>query len=397
MPLRSSELQEHYIRSVIDGVREISPIESQVRQEKLGLQWLQPPFVVAVVYTDYSGAEYTEKDSMIYTLKELVQRKLYKAGIPSYCILNSYNNIVCVLSVPASHRSASALEELFARIQDSIVRYCSLSGFVGIGNTVSSVQEICISAAEASEMLGYKYRYASHGVITAANIVPFQHANAKNRNVLFDRVIGCFEDGNLGLFSVRLEELIQAVRLQKNGSNTSIKRTLAELLIHILHVASNSNLDTEMALHGRDPYIWIMNQRTTPDIVDWILEVTTNLLHVREARQETTENSIIQNAKDFIDQNMADEQLGLQSVSEAVGLTASYFSTLFHQQTGEGLASYIVRKRIERACFLLRATEIPVNMVALQLGFSSTKYFNQSFKSKMAMTPTQYRKKTAQS
>ena len=47
--------------------------------------------------------------------------------------------------------------------------------------------------------------------------------------------------------------------------------------------------------------------------------------------------------------------------------------------------------RIEKACELLRETDISVATVAKRVGFNSANYFYRVFKQWVGMTPTQYR------
>jgi two-component system response regulator YesN len=84
----------------------------------------------------------------------------------------------------------------------------------------------------------------------------------------------------------------------------------------------------------------------------------------------------------------------LQTVSDAMGLTAPYFSQLFSRETGQGVNAYITGLRMEFAGRLLSSSDLKVDDIAAQTGFSSASYFNLVFKKTFGMTPTQYRKKT---
>ena len=66
-------------------------------------------------------------------------------------------------------------------------------------------------------------------------------------------------------------------------------------------------------------------------------------------------------------------------------------STLFKQETGMGIASYIRKKRMEAACNMLRYSDIPYAEIAQILAFSSQSHFIQVFKADTGMTPHEYR------
>ena len=388
------EQQEHFIRSVLDGIREFSQAEIEIRQNKLQLQWLQPPFVVAVVAPDYTPVPFESKDEVIQRVKAYTQQTLAKQGYSAYCQLDSRNNLVLLLTLENSETKHSELDTLFLNLRKKLLHFFGLDLFISIGNVQNAATDIHISYAEANQMLYYKYQYGSRGVILAANIAPYRHAAALSNTVAFDRVVGCFTDGNLGKLAVRLDELIEEIRARPNVSGTSIRRTLAALVIHILNIASDSDQNAEAVLDGRDPYHWILVQSTTPVIREWILELCSRLIAQRQSREEKIETEVIRRAKTFIAENISNGDLSLQTVSEEIGLTAPYFSQLFSRETGQGVNAYITGQRMEFAGRLLTSSDLKVDDIAAQTGFSSANYFNLVFKKNFGITPTQYRKKT---
>ncbi|NUU68249.1 helix-turn-helix transcriptional regulator [Enterobacteriaceae bacterium BIT-l23] len=86
------------------------------------------------------------------------------------------------------------------------------------------------------------------------------------------------------------------------------------------------------------------------------------------------------------------EKFSLDRLAQEIGLSRSYTSRLFRQQTGGSLHEYLLSRRIKRACELLRTTALPVEAIAAAVGFSDVTWFITSFKKMMNSTPLQYRK-----
>lgn len=99
----------------------------------------------------------------------------------------------------------------------------------------------------------------------------------------------------------------------------------------------------------------------------------------------------IRMAKQYV-QKHYDQPITLEDVCEVVGFSASYFSTLFKKETGEGFARYLTRVRMERAKELLQQTNLPVSEVCTRVGYSDLKHFTQNFKKETNLNPGQYRK-----
>lgn len=73
-------------------------------------------------------------------------------------------------------------------------------------------------------------------------------------------------------------------------------------------------------------------------------------------------------------------------------MSSKYLSTLFREQTGEKLSSYIERRRIEHASRMLEETDLPINDVALASGYALTHTFRIAFKRVQGVTPLDWKK-----
>lgn len=102
-----------------------------------------------------------------------------------------------------------------------------------------------------------------------------------------------------------------------------------------------------------------------------------------------TENVIIRKAKKFVDENFG-KDISLEDVAEHVFLNPAYFSRYFKQYAGENLTTYLLKKRMSYAKKLLKE-HYDVGEIAEKCGYSSTKYFVQSFKKYTGTTPKEYR------
>ncbi|MDQ0877272.1 two-component system response regulator YesN [Paenibacillus sp. V4I3] len=85
--------------------------------------------------------------------------------------------------------------------------------------------------------------------------------------------------------------------------------------------------------------------------------------------------------------------ISLQEVAEYVGISASYFSTLFKQEKGYNFVDFLVRLRMEKSLELLERTSLTVAQVGDEVGYQSYRYFTKVFKDYYAMTPTQFRER----
>ena len=386
-PYNQNSLRFHFVRVLLAGKRELTAEEMSDRAGKLGLQWISPPLLVAEIAPYFTG----NREKNVVRICQFVQTFLDRRECKAICVLNEYDNIQVLLHTDSDVKIEN-VDLLFAELRKSLIDEYRCEIFIGIGRLTNSLTAVAGSAVDARQMLAYRFQYAEKGIINIANIIHFQSNNQYGTETAISRVIGCFLDGNLGKMSTRLDELVQSVRRRPNASQTSVKRTLIELVVRILNTASDAYGDVDVVLNDRDPYRWILSQNRIETITDWIMELSTQLLQMMNAQIKQKERDVIGIAYRFIEDNLQNPNLCLQSVSEAAGLSKNYFCEFFKKEAGMGLNSYIVGRRIEKAKAILRTTPISNKNTAILSGFSSASYFNRVFKEAVGMTPTEYRR-----
>ncbi|MCQ2504419.1 MAG: AraC family transcriptional regulator [Saccharofermentans sp.] len=139
------------------------------------------------------------------------------------------------------------------------------------------------------------------------------------------------------------------------------------------------------------------------DLMLQILTLELMLVLSRALRREWEESLRVKNgkaqelvfiAKEYIDSNY-DRGITVASAASYVYLSQGYFTRAFRDEFGISPMSYLMKKRIERACELLEDKQIKVAGVASMAGFSSPQRFNVAFRKQMGITPMEYRKQHA--
>ncbi len=86
------------------------------------------------------------------------------------------------------------------------------------------------------------------------------------------------------------------------------------------------------------------------------------------------------------------KELKLEELSLMAFLSRNYFCRLFKEVTDMTVMEYAQKIRMEEACRLLRCTDKKVIDILSEVGYRDIKFFNQVFKRKTGMTPSEYRK-----
>ncbi|MCR2807600.1 helix-turn-helix domain-containing protein [Paenibacillus soyae] len=85
------------------------------------------------------------------------------------------------------------------------------------------------------------------------------------------------------------------------------------------------------------------------------------------------------------------EDLSIQLLSEQFNVNANYISQLFRKEAGTTFTQHLTELRVDYACRLLTETDLPINEIAEQSGYSDYFYFSRIFKRSTGTTPSSYR------
>jgi AraC family transcriptional regulator len=87
-----------------------------------------------------------------------------------------------------------------------------------------------------------------------------------------------------------------------------------------------------------------------------------------------------------------DQEISLQEMARAAGLSVSYFNQMFRRSTGQAAHQFVLNARVEHAKDLLKSPRLRVMDVAISCGFQTSQHFARVFRSVCAVTPTEYRR-----
>ncbi|QQO07623.1 helix-turn-helix transcriptional regulator [Breznakiella homolactica] len=80
----------------------------------------------------------------------------------------------------------------------------------------------------------------------------------------------------------------------------------------------------------------------------------------------------------------------LREISRRFNYHPNYISTLLTRETGKSFSRILLEQRMERAVILLKGTPLPVEEIALMLGYSNSSNFYKAFREYYRMSPRKY-------
>lgn len=99
----------------------------------------------------------------------------------------------------------------------------------------------------------------------------------------------------------------------------------------------------------------------------------------------------LRRAMEYLEAHLSDD-VGLNDVAAAVGLSTTHLANLFRSGTGEPPHRWLMRRRFEQACEMLSKPHLSITDIAHQCGFASSQHLATVMRRLLATTPTAYRR-----
>lgn len=116
--------------------------------------------------------------------------------------------------------------------------------------------------------------------------------------------------------------------------------------------------------------------------------LTRNCQIMETPMQQTNVTSQILN---YIHSNCAG--VTLQQTADKFSYHPNYLCVLLRKSTGKNFTALVRDARMEKACILISNSDMPINEIAMLVGYSNISYFYRVFRDKYHIMPSEFRKK----
>lgn len=322
------------------------------------------------------------------TVKQYLENRFQEAGFGVIC----YFDDDMVLSVLLSSKTpiiADSLEELCIVARNELEFYFAQQYCIGIGAVVESRIMIGESATSARRALQDSLMLSDEQVVSwqnlrEKNVMPAQTQELNRRGQ--SHLICCIREGNKTELDTAVDELICQMETEEERREFGI-----ELLGSIAKECGELGVYPWKTIDYPHTVRQLFAEEDARNFAEILKSLCGRLIDLLRQRDTDVNRYLIVNAKKYIDANYSDNELSLEQVSNHVGLSKSYFCSLFHKVEGTTFKLYLMELRMRYARRLLASTDKKIYEISCEVGYSDTAYFNRVFKRINGMTPLQFR------
>jgi two-component system response regulator YesN len=186
-------------------------------------------------------------------------------------------------------------------------------------------------------------------------------------------------DGVLGV----LDEIFSRLRQEDYGSK---QRVVTELIQYAEKIGRKFGIETDWIFRQ----IFAMQQQNTDidEMKIWIHQIYLRILEHSQQGQSAYSPYVEQAVR--LIRTRYKQNISLEEAAHSIGITPSYLSRLFKEETGATFTEYLNTYRIEVSKRMIDNGEIRVKDIYNQVGFNNYSYFIQVFRKATGQTPYSY-------
>lgn len=103
-------------------------------------------------------------------------------------------------------------------------------------------------------------------------------------------------------------------------------------------------------------------------------------------------NHLIEQLRSAVDQNLQNEQFGVEELAESVNMSRSNLHRKLQEASSQSVSQFIREYRLEKALEILKNEDVTVSEVSSRVGFGSSSYFSKTFTEVYGYPPIEAKK-----
>lgn len=331
-----------------------------------------------------------------YAIEKLTERLEYvfefQRGVEGWAFLLMADN---------EEQMSERVKELSKDLEEIMKNYSTIAYFGGIGQPVARLRELEESFREAERALAARFTMELNQIISVEDI-----RMAQNVDTLDDIEITSF--GEIEKTRTMLEkflnngaedEIDEFVDVYINElSEENLKSVLMrQYIIMDAYIVMMSfcekieGIEGEMQAQSEELKNSMKTSQTLEEIKNYIRMLLKKIIGVRDTISGRRYSDIIEIAKDQIRKTYMSDEISLNTIAAEVGMSPSYFSSIFSKEMGKTFVEYLTEIRMDRAKELLMCSSMKTSEIGYEVGYKDPHYFSYIFKKTQNCTPKEFR------
>ena len=291
-------------------------------------------------------------------------------------------------------------EEQIVQVTDECDRFCRwayrMMGAVvtaGVGITCDKLFDINLSYESAREAVSYRVLYGTKRAINIREIMPKeQKMLSQPEESRMRELFRAIRVGNRERIENAVRKEIEKL-YKKTETLGQYSMSTMEIVSSFYKFCANNSIDFHEVSGDVQILYEKVPQMDESSLTSWVMETALKINEkLKKARNSASVRLTIE-AQDIVKEKYMDPEISLDVVCAVIGVSNSYFSSIFKKEMGKSFISYLTDYRMDVAAELILNTDEKSYTIAERVGYQDANYFSYVFKKKFGVSPSKYRAK----
>lgn len=353
------------------------------------------PNIRIIIFSGFDDFEYAREAIQIEVepyLTAVSVKKLAEEHVREKwdCRIFSYLGEIIIITQLSEKREVTDYTDYMDRFCKMARRVCRAEVTAGIGRVCDEIKDIPISYKGAADAVSYRVILGNTRAINITEVNP-KNADESWEERAVRQLFKMIRTGDRQSLEKAVSECVRKLF----GRETSLQKyrlLIMEIITELFRFGSDNQLKTEQIFgQNEDVYGEIMRMESVEAVQTWLMAVSARMQDMILADRTNTTKSFVKRAAEYVKEHYSDQELSVEVVCKALGVSTSYFSTVFKKETGKTFVKYLTEFRMEKAAELLLTKEEKTYLIAQKTGYSDPNYFSYVFKRQFGVPPSKYR------
>lgn len=124
---------------------------------------------------------------------------------------------------------------------------------------------------------------------------------------------------------------------------------------------------------------------------NWLIKCSLGVSEKLKSVRNSKSRSLVNDAQNIVTDRYMEPDLSLDKVCSIMGVSNSYFSSVFKKEVGKSFVTYLTDYRMDIAAGLILDTNEKSYKIAEHVGYLDANYFSYVFKKNSGDTSSKYR------
>lgn len=355
---------------------------------------------VSQLFEDENDISSLQKyDSVRLIIKNVLEEIINEKHYAYICEING--QIVAVVNVNHEYMLdfRSDLEQMLNRGKEFISSYFAFSYTPFVGS-IHDVKTLHKSYSEAMHALRYRTFIPATDIVFCSDTDKDNKANETSAVISIEKVKQLINFLQLGDAQTSLSMINSLLSTAPHDSPIKYRIFLFDLISTLIRAVEtvgkddiNVKLSNELCSLTEISDTAVISGRIEEIIKEFCKLRSENIAadEEKELKETLSKNDIVSETKKFIRENYTNQALNIAMIGEYFNITPYYVSNIFKKSEHISMLDYISITRIDKAKELLLTTDLNLESIALQCGFSNIRTFMRVFQKFEVVTPGKYK------